>query len=228
MNQLFNFFRNNNQNAIHKWLHYFEIYDRHFNVFKNKPISLLEIGVFQGGSLNMWRDYFGNEAKIYGIDLNPECKKFETDNTKIFIGSQDDSNFLNQVKLQVPKLDIIIDDGGHKMKQQITSFEHLYDHVNDEGVYLVEDLHTSYWGTFEGGVKKPGTFVEYSKNFIDLLNAWHYCPETISEFTKSTFGLHFYDSILVIEKRKILAPKEEMTGKIMIDLAKFSAPNENS
>src|SRR5437868_5521713 len=98
MNDLEKFFINNKNTQIHKWLHYFEIYDRHFSPLRGKDVNILEIGVFQGGSMAMWVDYFGPKAKIFGIDINPACKQLESDNVKIFIGSQDDRTFLRSVK----------------------------------------------------------------------------------------------------------------------------------
>jgi cephalosporin hydroxylase len=119
MNDLEKYFRLNDKRLIHKWNHYFEVYDRHFSKYRNKDIVILEIGVSHGGSLQMWKDYFGDKAKIYGIDINPQCKEFEEENIKIFIGSQSDRNFLREVKAQIPPIDILIDDGGHTMVQQI-------------------------------------------------------------------------------------------------------------
>src|SRR5690606_20965417 len=135
-------------------------YDFWFKKYQNKPIVLLEIGVYQGGSLNMWRDYFGDEAQIFAIDINPLCKQFETDKTKIFIGSQEDKEFLKYVKSQIPRFDILIDDGGHTMNQQIVSFEELYGHIKEDGIYMCEDLHTSYWKEYGGGYKNPNSFIE--------------------------------------------------------------------
>lgn len=226
MSQFQYYFENNKSNAIHKWIHYFDIYDTWFKKYKNKPIVILEIGVYQGGSLNMWRDYFGEEAKIYAIDINPLCKQFETINTKIFIGSQEDKKFLKYVKSQVPKFDILIDDGGHTMRQQIVSFEELYDHIKDDGVYLCEDLHTSYWNNYGGGYKNPNSFIEYSKNFIDSINAWHSKDNIlkVNEFTKSTYALHYYDSVLVLEKKLINPPIVEMMGEIIIPIDNFPTP----
>ena len=84
--------------GIWRWNHYFDIYERHFNKFRNKEIVVLEIGVAHGGSLQMWKEYFGDKAKIYGIDINPKCKEFEEENIEIFIGSQSDKKFLQKVK----------------------------------------------------------------------------------------------------------------------------------
>lgn len=214
MNDLEKYFRENNKRLIHKWVHYFEIYHRHFSRFRNREIVILEIGVSQGGSLQMWKNYFGGNAKIYGIDVDPRCKKFEEENIKIFIGSQSDRRFLKEVKSQIPKIDILIDDGGHTMKQQIISFEELFSQVKDDGVYLCEDLHTSYWLEFGGGHKRRGTFIEYSKNFIDYIHAYHSKQKSlpVSRFTQTVNSVHYYDSIIVIEKGKREEPYTERTG----------------
>lgn len=163
----------------------------------------------------MWKEYFGPKAIIYGIDINPKCKEFEEENVNILIGSQSDRNFLRQVKSRIPKVDILIDDGGHMMDQQIITYEELFDHVSDNGIYLIEDLHTSYWEDHGGGYKHPGSFIEYSKNFIDYINAYHSKSNSlpVSTFTKTVHSLHFYDSILVVEKRKIEKPYALKTGK---------------
>lgn len=218
MSELRTFFQENKANSINKWIHYFDIYESWFDKYKNKPVVILEIGVFQGGSLNMWRSYFGENAQIFGIDINPECKQFETEKTKIFIGSQEDRNFLKTVKKQIPKIDILIDDGGHYMNQQIVSFEELYGHIKEDGVYLCEDLHTSYWKNYGGGFKKQGSFIEYSKNLIDRLNAWHSREGqlNVDEFTRSTHSIHYYDSILVIKKGKQMQPVNEMRGQVVL------------
>ncbi|MCE4566653.1 class I SAM-dependent methyltransferase [Maribellus sp. CM-23] len=216
MNDLENYFKRNDKRRIFKWMHYFDIYDRHFSRFRNKEIVILEIGVAQGGSLQMWRNYFGDEAKIFGVDINPRCKELEEENIQIFIGSQSDRNFLKELKKQIPPVDILIDDGGHTMRQQIVTYEELFDVVKENGVYLCEDLHTSYWARYGGGHKRSGTFIEYSKNFIDYLNAYHSEQRSlpINNFTKSVDSIHYYDSIIVIEKRKREKPYHEKTGKI--------------
>jgi cephalosporin hydroxylase len=214
MNDLEIYFRKNDKRHINKWVHYFDIYDRHFNSYRNKEIVVVEIGVFQGGSLQMWKNYFGNRAKIYGIDIDPRCKSFEEENIEILIGSQSDRKFLREIKNQIPPIDILIDDGGHTMMQQIVTYEELFSHIKSDGVYLCEDLHTSYWLEFGGGHKRRGTFIEYSKNFIDYLNAYHSYQKSlqINDFTKSVDSIHYYDSIIVIEKRERAIPHTEQTG----------------
>ena len=218
MNDLEKYFTNNKGNYLHKWKHYFDIYDRHFSRFRNQKVHVLEIGVSHGGSLQMWKNYFGQKAKIYGVDINPDCKKLEEEQISIFIGSQEDRLFLRSLKDIIPQLDILIDDGGHSMKQQVATFDELYEHINSNGVYLCEDIHTSYKGKWRRGYKKKGSFVEYSKNFIDYINAWHSKTRklTVTEFTKTAYSLHYYLGILVIEKKPIEKPVELRTGKLTI------------
>ena len=215
MNDLERYFQNNTDRLIHKWMHYFEIYDRHFSRFRNTDVHIVEFGVSQGGSLQMWKDYFGPQCKIYGIDINPHCKAFEDDQVTIFTGDQGDREFLRSLSTLIPRIDILIDDGGHTMKQQIATFEELFNKIDKNGVYLCEDLHTSYWPAWGGGYKKGKTFIEYSKNFIDYINAWHSKSRrlTVNEFTKTVNSLHYYDSILAIEKRIIQKPTHLKTGK---------------
>lgn len=225
-NLLKEYFTKNTGNLINKWLHYFEIYDRYFSKFKDAEIVLLELGIFQGGSLDMWKMYFGARVKIYAIDINPECKKFEDDQVKVFIGSQEDRQFLRSIKNKIPKVDLLIDDGGHTMQQQIITFEEMYDHVKNEGIYFIEDLHTSYIEKYGGGLKYKNSFIEYSKNLIDILNAWHYDNASLrfpqmQLLKKSTYALHFFDSILIIEKRNVVQPISKTTGVGTIPIETF-------
>jgi 23S rRNA U2552 (ribose-2'-O)-methylase RlmE/FtsJ len=144
VNDLEKYFFNNKGHLIDKWRHYFDIYDRYFSRFRGQSVHVMEIGVDQGGSLQMWKNYFGPKARIYGVDINPDCKRLEEEQISIFIGSQESKPFLRSLKSAIPKLDILIDDGGHTIKQQITTFEELYEYIHAYGVYLCEDLHSSY------------------------------------------------------------------------------------
>ncbi len=225
-NDLLSYFENNKKRMIFKWMHYFEIYDRFFSKYRNTDVHFLEIGVSNGGSMQMWKDYFGGKARIFGVDVNPLCKQFEEDQVTIFIGDQASKAFLTGLTRKMPRLDIIIDDGGHTMEQQINTFEVLYPHVSPNGLYVCEDMHTSYWKRYGGGHGEKSSFVEYSKNFVDAIHAWHFenaGGNDISDFTKSTYGLHFYDSILVIEKRPMSRPVARQIGERTIPLASGTA-----
>jgi hypothetical protein len=218
MNDLELFFSKHEGRLVHKWKHYFEIYDRHFSRFRGRPITLVEFGVSQGGSLQMWRDYFGEQAQLVGVDINPACKQLEEPGTRIFIGDQQDRSFLRSIARELPSIDILIDDGGHTMEQQIATYEELFPQVSARGVYLIEDLHTSYWKNYGGGYKARRSFIEYSKDFIDQLNAWHSHQRRrlqVSDFTRTVHSLHYYDSVLVIEKRPMAEPTHERRGKAL-------------
>ena len=196
-------------NQVHKWDHYLDIYEKYFSAYRGQPVSILEIGISQGGSLQLWKKYFGGNVRVYAMDINPQCKKFEEENIKIFIGSQEDEKFLQEVCHQIPDVDIILDDGGHTMRQQIVSFENLFSKVKEGGLYIVEDTHTSYWHEYHGGLKKPGSFIEYSKNLVDSLYEGHIADKRkllVNEITTHINGISFYDSIVVFEKQKRNTP----------------------
>lgn len=215
-NPLADYFYANPGRRIHKWHHYFEVYHRHLAPFRGRSPVVLEIGVSHGGSLQMWKKYFGPGARIVGIDVDPRCRQFEEEQVSVMIGDQEDRAFLAEVRRRLPHVDIVIDDGGHTMRQQIAGFEELYAHIQPNGIYVCEDMHTSYWAHFGGGYRQPGTFLEYSKDLIDRLYAWHSTEQeacAVDAITRSTFALHFYDSMLVIEKRPIEMPRDSMTGE---------------
>ena len=215
VNDLERFFVENTGRKMEKWKHYFEIYDRHFARFRGTDVHVVEIGVAHGGSLQMWKQYFGPKARIFGVDVEPNTKALEEPQVEIMIGDQADADFLASVAAAIPRIDVLIDDGGHTMRQQEVTFTSLFPHVSDDGVYLCEDLHTSYWGDFGGGYKREGTFIELSKGLIDSINAWHSrSPDlVVSDFTRSAHSLHFYDSVLVIEKRRLSPPEPVISGK---------------
>jgi hypothetical protein len=200
--QLHRYFLNNGSRRLHKWLHYFDIYERHFERFCDRPIRFLEIGVHGGGSLHMWREYFHKDSQIVGIDINPECKQHAEGNIDVHIGSQDDESFLNKIADQYGGFDIILDDGSHVNSHVIKTFDTLYGRVSPTGVYLIEDMHTSYWPRYGGGLGKEGTFIEFAKSKIDELNAQHVRGDfEATELTRTTDSIAFYDSVVVFERR---------------------------
>lgn len=215
MNDLQKYFESNPGRLIDKHTHYFDVYDRFFAKYRNTEVRFLEIGIYHGGSLQMWKHYFGSKAQIVGVDRNPDCKKLEEDQIKIFIGDQADKGFWELITKQIPQFDIVLDDGGHFMDQQINTFEVIYPHVAPDGIYMCEDTHTSYWRNYGGGFKARGTFIEYSKYFIDYLYARH-CAKlkkpTVLNFAQSAYGLHYYDSMLVIENRLREESQRRITG----------------
>ncbi len=208
-------FKTNQSKVIYKWAHYFPIYERHFAPWRNKTVTMIEIGVFHGGSLQMWQRYFGPLATIVGIDINPECKRHEEPGIHVRIGDQSDPAFLQSVLDEFGAPDIVLDDGSHRMEHVRESFLFLYPKVTKNGVYMVEDLHTAYWEEYAGGLERPDTFINLSKRFIDNLNADHSRGARTPDFmTRHTFGMSFYDSVVVFERGTVPLKRPVGTGRL--------------
>ena len=199
-----------------KWHHYLEIYERHFARFRGQPVRLLEIGIDQGGSLQMWRRYFGERAVLHGLDINPLCRTIDDPGVVVHIGNQSDSLVLENIVQAMGGLDILIDDGSHKPRDQIKTFETLFPKISAEGIYLCEDVHTSYWRQFGGGLRRRGTFVEYSKRLLDRMHAWYsdsVWKQDDDRFPYQVRGIFFYDSVVVIEKHQKEQPFVVQVGR---------------
>jgi hypothetical protein len=191
---------------VHKWDHYLAIYERHLRRFREngaRPVRLLEIGINHGGSLQLWRKYFGPGATIFGVDIDPRCRVLDSPDMPVRIGSQTDPEFLRRVVGEMGGIDIVVDDGSHVASHQRSSFETLFPLLDPDGVYIVEDLHTSYWrGKFEGGFRRRGTFIEETKALVDDLHGWyHPAKARFPDVRQTVDGVHIYDSLVVIEKR---------------------------
>jgi len=213
MGSLWAEFLNNEKRTIHKWKHYFPIYERHFSRFINTDVLFIEIGCGQGGSLQMWKRFLGPHARIVGLDIDPRCVDFAEDQVEVRIGDQSDTAFLERVTNEFGAPDIILDDGSHVMSHINASFSMLYPKVSRNGVYMVEDLHTAYWEEYEGGLRREATFIERCKDLIDEINADH-SRGTLpaSDFTRSTLSMHIYDSIAVFEKGRHTRKHAPMIG----------------
>jgi hypothetical protein len=222
-NELFRIFSADTN--VHKWHHYFEIYSRHFERFRDRPIRMLEIGVYRGGSLRMWEEFFHPDSTIVGIDIDKSCAAHEVADKNVFvrIGSQADPNFLAEVTGEFGPFDIILDDGSHKTHHQIISFGALFrTALKDGGCYMVEDVHTNYWLKH---VDSPETFIDLSKQMVDILHEpyfdrkethfRHGHSEALKEMeltylSANLAGIFFHDSIVVFDKKKRDLPKSEL------------------
>ena len=200
---LHTYFLANGGKRIRKWIHYFDIYERHLARFRGTSPVMVEIGVKTGGSLGMWREYLGPGSRVVGIDIDPSCKAHEADGIDVVIGSQDDPAVIDAVLAAHPRIDIVLDDGSHMMRHMIATFRLLYQRLQPDGVYIVEDTHTCYWEKYDGGLRREGSFIEFAKERIDDINAVHTRGALpVSEFTRSTDHICFYDSIVVFERRR--------------------------
>ena len=197
---------------------YFEVYDELFSKYRNKKITFVEIGILGGGSLFMWRNFFGPKARIIGIDLNPSAKKWTKYGFEVFIGDQSDTNFWKTFKKKVGKIDIILDDGGHRYVDQITSIECILSNINHDGLIVVEDTHTSY---MDGFGDKKYSLINYIKNTIDKINHKSHKLKNLNS-KDNIWSIKVYESIIAIfiknrEKQTISAP---ITNKGIDDNAK--------
>lgn len=201
-----------------KWWHYFDVYDRELGDLAaasrtgslGEPIRILEIGVWRGGSLGLWRDYFGPSAVIMGIDIDPESARFDGIDASIRIGSQADTAFLASVVQEMGGLDVVIDDGSHQCSHVIETLRALWPLLSDDGVYCIEDLHTSYWPAWGGGLRRPSSSIEALKALIDELHQPYFEKPSGANLgiTRDTLeGVAFYDSVAVLRKRSCPPPR---------------------
>ena len=222
-NELFGMFSADTN--VHKWHHYFDIYTKHFEAYRSRPIRMLEIGVFRGGSLRMWKEYFHPDSTIVGIDIDESCSDHEVAEKRIFvrIGNQADTDFLSTVNDEFGPFDIILDDGSHKTDHQNTSFAALFrSALVDGGCYMVEDLHTNYWPDY---VNSEHTFVDLSKQMVDMIHEpyldrreqdfRHQSPDAVKQLdlgylAANIASIAFYDSIVVFDKKKRHLPTSEL------------------
>ena len=200
------FFANEGRLA-HKWVHYLPVYDRVLAPFKDAAPRMLEIGVSFGGSLEMWRNYFGPKATIFGIDIEPRCAGRVDPPNQVRIGSQDDPDFLRGVVAEMGGgPNIILDDGSHIARHQRASFETLWPLLAHGGLYMIEDIHTAYWPWMEGGYRRAGTAVAMIKDLIDDQHGWHHSRGQGYALAEEIGEIRVFDSIVVIEKTQRLRP----------------------
>jgi hypothetical protein len=204
----------------HKWTHYFPIYESIFGPLRTQPLRILEIGIWHGASLKLWRRYFEHpDTIIVGVDVLPECIQFDAPaaGVHVRIGSQADPAFLRRVVDEFGPFDLIMDDGSHHSSHIIASFNNLYAHgLKDTGIYFVEDLHANYWHPWRDTRK---SFLDVCKKLLEDMHA-HYRGATPGDFlidkpsARATSALEvprittmikemrFFDSIVAIYKTR--------------------------
>lgn len=206
--KLFEIYKNLNLASL-KCDTYFQTYEELFSEYVGKEIIFVEIGVLHGGSLLMWKEYFGPKARIIGVDLDPKAKELEKKGFEIFIGSQSDKSFWKNFYSKVGKIDILLDDGGHVSDQQIITLSEAINNTNDSGTIVVEDVHTSYLKRF--GNPSSVSFVNYSKHLVDVINSRFPGVESKNEFKKKIYSVLFYNSIVAFK----INSKKSINSSIM-------------
>jgi len=205
-----------------KWEHYFEIYDHLLGRFYESKIKYFEIGVQNGGSLEIAKKIFSHDSFIMGLDIDPNCKHLEGKiANKIIIGSQVDDTVLSKVSEFAP-FDIIIDDGSHIQSHMIVTFLKIFPLLSQNGVYIIEDTHTNYSPEHQESFLGIGLY-DYFKGLserlnIDFINS-HFRKERyklprneralinqIPDIVRDIFSIEFFDSVIAIKKRTKIEP----------------------
>lgn len=224
---LYELFLAGHDERVHRWHHYFDAYERHLARYRGTPLRMLEIGVQYGGSIGMWAEYLGEDATLVGVDIDPDVARFDRSrpNIHIRVGDQRDTGFLQSVEEEFGPFDVIIDDGGHTALQQIETFNFLYPAMTEDGVYVCEDTHTSYWDSYKDG-EKSVSFLQYIKKLIDVLHAPHHREDLFLHrymvppeerdgdlqtyrFAAETQAILIYDSMVFFERRRRAEPFAE-------------------
>lgn len=199
--------------TAYKWHHYLDIYHRHLSRFRGTKVRFLEIGVFQGGSLDIWREFLGPEATIFGIDIDPACGRFNDVSGQVRIGSQDDPAFLAEVITEMGGVDVVLDDGSHMSPHMRASLQHLFPALNDGGCYLIEDTHATYWPDYSGGYDTTTSFLTDVKDLIDDMHHWYHSKDFKNPATNASVGgIHIYDSVVVLDKTQSKKPQTSLFG----------------
>ena len=195
------FLKSENQSI--KWKKYFSVYEELFSQYKNKKIIFVEIGIANGGSLKIWKNFFGKDSKIIGIDLNEKCKKFEDldNDIHIEIGNQSSEEFWNNFFKKFGIVDIVLDDGGHTNLDQITTVVKSIPNIRNGGMLVTEDTHSSYIKVYNSSYKH--SFINFTKNLIDDLNSNidFNLDKNFKNFSLKNFvySYQFFESIVVMK-----------------------------
>tara|TARA_B100001758_G_C18355146_1_gene582247 strand:+ start:416 stop:1276 length:861 start_codon:yes stop_codon:yes gene_type:complete len=174
---------------------YFHAYDNLLEEYIGKDITFIEVGVLDGGSLFMWQDFFGDKARIIGIEINESAKIWRDHGFEIFIGSQSDPIFWRDLFTQVGKVDVVLDDGGHTYQQQIVTVESCLPNIKNGGKIIVEDTYTSYQKEY--GYPSKNSFINYAANLVDGINLR--TPKVDNKRSnKNISNISFFESIVSI------------------------------
>lgn len=176
MKSLHNLYKEHQGKVSDKWSLYLDVYENIFKPYSSKPINMLEIGVQNGGSIEIWSNYFESARVLVGCDINTDCSKLKFDDERIHViikdaNSDDGENLISKCS---DTFDIIIDDGSHTSSDIIKSFFRYFKKLNNGGLFIIEDLHCSYWEHWEGGLYDPLSSISFFKRLVDVINFEHW------------------------------------------------------
>ncbi len=219
---LFSAYSNSPQYST-KYDSYFPVYEELLSKYRFKPnVTLVEVGVFHGGSLFMWREYLGPQARIIGIDLNPGAMQWQKHGFEIYIGDQGLDSFWSDFYAKAGKVDIVVDDGGHTNRQQIVTSHHAIKNIENGGLLIVEDVHTSYFREF--GNPSKHSFIKFSHKIVDHVNS-RSCAlrQTGYQYSSRIYNVSFYESIVAfhINTQLCVPSSHTMNSGKMIKVTDF-------
>ena len=232
MKSLKDLYKNHSGKVSDKWTIYLEVYDEKLKKYQNLPIKLLEIGVLNGGSLEIFSKYFSNAKLILGCDIDPKCKnlKYNKDENIILINGDVNDSKTKEIIVEHSKFDIILDDGSHNSDDVVKTYCNYFNHLKDGGLYIIEDLHCSYWREHKGGIFFPISSMNFLKKLIDIVNHEHWGIKKNKEWLLKGFlenykiniekldlesinSIEFINSLCFIKKE---ASKDNKLGKRIV------------
>jgi hypothetical protein len=223
-NKLLDVFMEHAGRAIDKWEQYFGVYECELAdlVESGQPLRLLEIGVQNGGSLELWRKFLPPGSVVHGLDIDPRIGtlEFGSPEVRADVADATDSGQVDRL-LEDETFDVIIDDGSHRCTDVRRTYELLFSRLKSGGRYIIEDLHCSYYADYGGGLRAPASSIEYLKHLVDGMHADYIDRATVeaaefeelSTYNRALARIAFYDSIAVITKLK--SPKLQPYGRVL-------------
>lgn len=197
MNKYSDEFYSQTEKVSDKWSSYLDIYDREFERLKDSPVSILEIRVQNGGHLEILSRFFKNASAIVGCDVDERCKElvFSDSRISVVVADADSDDAQSQIFSKSVNFDVVIDDGSHMQWHIVRNFLRYFPWVKDGGIYIVEDLHTSYWQSYQGGLFNPYSGIGFFKRLVDVINQEHWHGSvTLNDFLRRQAN-HFQVSI---------------------------------
>ncbi|EXJ15982.1 glycosyltransferase [Imhoffiella purpurea] len=176
-----------------KWASYLREYERLFSPFREDPIDLLEIGVQNGGSLEIWARYFPQARSIIGCDIDPACGEltFEDPRIAVVVGDAGTQEIAERIVGLSERFHLVIEDGSHRSGDIIQSFCRYFPRLLDGGLFVAEDLHCSYWHEFEGGLYDPHSALAFFKRLADVINRDHWGLDQAVRDALAPFAIHY-------------------------------------
>jgi len=231
MKLLKDLYKNHFGKVTHKWSIYFDQYEYKLSPYKKLPIKLFEIGVENGGSLEIFSKYFSNAELLLGCDIQPKCGEliYDKSNIKVLVGDVNDEKTKVEI-IKCSKFDIIIDDGSHGSVDIVKAFCNYFNYLKDDGLFIIEDLHCSYWEEWGGGIFYPLSSINFFKKLIDIINYEHWGVQKQKDWLLREFSfnykidieklaleqihsIEFVNSLCFIKKKPL---KENQLGKRVV------------